>query len=59
MKPLLTEKEMAAQISCCARTMANLRTRRLIPYTKIGRMVRYDPEAVSAALRKLTVKEVG
>jgi hypothetical protein len=59
MKHLLTEKEMAARISCCPRTMANLRTRRLIPFTRIGKMVRYDPEAVSAALEKLSVKEAG
>lgn len=56
---LLTEKQQAARIPCSPRHLVNMRNRRLIPYIKFGRLVRYDPVAVARALEKLTVKEVG
>jgi len=34
-----------------------LRKRRLIPYIKLGKSVRFDPAAVAAAIQKLTIKE--
>ena len=59
MKHLITERELCGRLSCCRRTLAKFRSLRLIPYVRIGKMVRYDSEAVNAALEKLTVKEVG
>jgi len=35
-----------------------LRKRRLIPYIKLGKSVRFDPAAVTAAVQKLSVREV-
>ena len=59
MKELITEQEQAKLLHCSARHVWNLRKRRLIPVIKLGRSVRYDPEAVARAMGKLTVKELG
>jgi Helix-turn-helix domain len=55
---LLCEKEQAAQLQCSLRHLINLRNKRLIPYVRLGRSIRYDPAAVQRALEKLTVKEL-
>ena len=58
MKEYLTEPEQAKLLKCCTRHLLGLRQKRLIPYLKLGRSVRYDPEAVARAMEKLTVKEL-
>ena len=55
---LLRENEQAEQLRCSIRHLINLRNKRLIPYIKLGKSVRYDPNAVQRALEKLTVKEL-
>jgi hypothetical protein len=55
---LITEKQQAEQLQCSLRHLIDLRNRRLIPYIKLGRSIRYDPNAVQRALEKLTVKEL-
>jgi hypothetical protein len=55
---LRTEKEMAERCSCSQRHLINLRNRRLIPFIKLGHLVRYNEDAVMRALDKLTVREV-
>jgi excisionase family DNA binding protein len=57
-KTLLTEKEQAQQLNCSWRHLVNLRERRLILFIKLGKLVRYNPEAVQRALEKLTVREI-
>lgn len=55
---IVTEKELVPEVKLCQRSLVGLRQKRLIPYMKIGRSVRYDLDAVKAALSKLTVKEL-
>jgi predicted DNA-binding transcriptional regulator AlpA len=58
-KHLKTEKEMMATLGISRKLIQNLRTSRLIPYVKLGRSVRYNPEEVSKAIEKLTINEIG
>jgi hypothetical protein len=55
---LLTEKQQAARLRICERHLINLRAKRLIPYIKLGRSVRYDPEAVQRAIQNLSIREL-
>ena len=55
---LLTEKQQAALLRVCERHLINLRNKRLIPYIKLGRSIRYDPEAVQRAIQKLSIREL-
>lgn len=57
MKELITEEEQARQLHCSQRHLIRMRNRRMIPYVKLGRMIRYDPMKVAAAIEKLTIKE--
>jgi Helix-turn-helix domain len=58
MTKLLTEPELADVLSLCKRNLQTLRYARLIPFIRLGRSIRYNPEDVRRALEKLTVKEV-
>ncbi len=56
---LVTEKELAENyIKCSERHLINMRNKRILPFIKLGRSVRYDLHAVEKALEKLVVKEV-
>ena len=55
---LLTEREQAEQLRCSLRHLVGLRNKRLIPFIRLGRSIRYDPNAVERALKKLTIKEL-
>jgi len=55
---LITERQQAALLSVSHRHLINLRTRRLVPFLKLGKSVRYSPEAVAKALDKLTIREL-
>jgi Helix-turn-helix domain len=55
---LITEKELAGLTRCSVRHLINLRNRRLIPYVRLGKSVRYNPEHVKRAIDKLTVIEI-
>ena len=57
-KTLINESEQAALLSCCKRHLVNLRQKRLIPFVKLGRLVRYNPDDVARAIEKLTIKEL-
>lgn len=57
-KTLLTEKEMAADIAVSWRGLAEFRKRRLVPFIKLGRLVRYNRADVFKALEKLTVRSI-
>jgi len=35
-----------------------MKNSRIVPHLKLGRLVRYDPEAVDRALERLTVKAI-
>lgn len=52
---LLTERQTAAALACSPRHLVNLRNQGKIPFLKLGtKLVRYQPEAVAAALSKMT-----
>ena len=59
MKEYITEQEQAKLLHCSERHIWNMRKRRLLPFIKLGRLVRYNPEAVARAMEKLTFKELG
>ena len=52
---------MAGELNVTPRTLRNWRYLRIVPCTKIGHVIRYDPEAVFKALkayeRKALAKE--
>ena len=48
-----------ARLSVSKRTLDSLMQRRLIPYIKIGRSVRFDPQDVEEVIRKRRVGAVG
>ena len=54
---LLTTREVADYVGSTTRHIHNLVRRRLIPVIKVGRLTRFDPDQVKAALAKLTVVE--
>ena len=54
-----TEEELAKELRVSQRHLINLRNRRLIPYIKLGRLIRYDRAAVQKAIQKLSIKELG
>ena len=41
---LVTVKELASMLGCSWRHVLSLRDQRLIPYVRLGRLVRYNPE---------------
>lgn len=49
-----TKKEIAHHYKCHVRTVTNFMRRRILPYTKIGRFVRFDPVACDRAMEKFT-----
>lgn len=55
LKKLEHEKTVADLLGISSRHLRALRSQRLIPYVKLGRVVRFDPEAVAQAVTKLTV----
>jgi hypothetical protein len=54
----LTSKDVLGMLQCSPRHLLNLRRRRLIPFIKLGRAVRYSPDEVARAISKLSVKEL-
>jgi excisionase family DNA binding protein len=57
-RQLITPKEQARRLSCSLRHLQNMKNGRIVPHLKLGRLVRYDPEAVDRALERLTVKAI-
>lgn len=57
---LATRQEMATKLGWSVRTLDRMVKARVVPYVRAGRLVRFDPGRVMAALhRNLEVKEVG
>jgi hypothetical protein len=57
MRPL-NEIEMAEALNVTPRTLRKWRYLRMVPFTKIGYIIRYDPEAVFRALKAYERKPV-
>lgn len=47
---LVNQTTLAKIIGCSPRTIANLTRRRAIPFIKVGRLIRFQPERVIEAL---------
>jgi excisionase family DNA binding protein len=56
-KQLLTEKEIAAILGCSWAHVKTLRLKRQIPFIKLGRLVRYNPQEVMKAIENMTTRE--
>ena len=56
-QPLITEKAQAELLGCSLRHLINLRNRRLVPFVRLGKLVRYNPDNVQKAVEKLTIRE--
>ena len=52
MMALLTEEEIAAKIGVTPRCIRDWRNRRIIPFLKIGRIVRFHEGDVAQALKQ-------
>jgi len=59
MKQKVREKVIAELLGVSDRTVRTWRASRIIPYTKIGRIILFDPEAVERALLKFERKASG
>ena len=59
MKQKMREKVIAELLGVSERTVRNWRASRIIPYTKVGRVILFDPEAVERALLKFERKASG
>jgi excisionase family DNA binding protein len=59
MNKKLREKEVAEVLGVSARTIRNWRASRIIPFTKINRVILYDPLSVEQALMKFERKAHG
>ena len=55
----LNALEMANHLGVSRRQVSNLMRRRVLPYVKIGRVVRFDLEACEQALRHFEIQSVG
>jgi hypothetical protein len=51
-KHLITAREQAALLSVSTRHLHDLKNQRIIPCVRLGRSVRYNPQAVAAALER-------
>ncbi len=49
-KPLVTKTELAAMLRCSVRTISNLMRRKTLPFTKVGRLTRFNPADCLRAL---------
>jgi hypothetical protein len=55
---LVTEKEQCRLLSCSRTFLRDLRSKRPIPFIRLGnKWIRYNPLKVAAAMEKLTIKE--
>jgi len=58
MTTLLKPEELAEKLHVSPRSLRNWQVRRIIPYIKFGRVIRFDLEKVMAALEKYERKAV-
>lgn len=57
-REFLSPRELAAWLGVSLRTVANLQARHVIPYIKLGRLVRFRRSQVEAALKVHTVEGI-
>jgi len=52
---LYNTAEIADFLSLCERSIGNLRKKKMIPYLRIGKTIRFQPERVLEALNKFEI----
>ena len=52
------KQQLAEELGVSVRTITNWQRRRVLPFTKIGRVVRFDVDRCHEALRALTVQSI-
>jgi hypothetical protein len=52
---LYTTAEIADFLSLCERSIGNLRKKKIIPYLRVGKIIRFQPEKVLEALNKFEI----
>lgn len=57
-KDYLTSGDVAALLGISLRTVVNLRRRRVLPYIRLGRVVRFRRSQIEQALEAHTVNQV-
>jgi len=53
-----TKADVAAHLKCSLRTINNLMRRRILPYVKIGKMVRFQLQDCDHAMARLRRKSI-
>jgi len=53
---LLDETAVCEMLNLSPRHLRGLRERRLIPFVKLGRLVRFNPKSLLPAIDKLTIR---
>ena len=56
---MITKLELASIYKVSRRTISYWMTRKMIPFVRIGNVVRFDPKQVEEALANYTVKAIG
>ena len=56
-RPLLNRTQMAAELNGTKAQLDNLRRQGAIPFIQVGHFIRFDRDAVLAALEKYTIQE--
>jgi excisionase family DNA binding protein len=56
---MLKKSEVAEEYQVSQRTVSYWMSRKVIPYVRIGNVVRFDPDEVKKALAGYAVKSVG
>ncbi len=54
----VTKRQLASRFQCCPRTINNLMTRRILPYRRLGRILRFDPGECDKAMDAFKVKSI-
>lgn len=54
----LTKTGIAKHLKCSIRHINNLMSRRVLPFVKLGRFVRFDMAACDLAMKKIQTKSV-
>lgn len=54
----LTKTEIAKHLKCSIRHINNLMCRRVLPFVKLGRFVRFDRAACDLAMKKIQTKSL-
>lgn len=55
----VNKRELARHFACSPRTINNLMARRILPYSRIGKILRFDLAACDRAMQRFRTRSVG